>query len=40
MEQSAAQILRERIWVNASGFELDPSALPSIEESLCHEITD
>lgn len=34
MEQAARQILRERAWFRASGFEIDPDKLPSIDEVL------
>jgi hypothetical protein len=34
MEQSGKQIMRERAWFRASGFELEPDKLPSIEEVL------
>ena len=34
MEQAERQILRERVWFRASGFELDASQLPSIDEVL------
>jgi hypothetical protein len=31
MQQSAAQILRERVWFSAAGFELDAGMLPSLD---------
>jgi hypothetical protein len=34
MEQAERQVLRERVWFRASGFELDASQLPSIDEVL------
>jgi DNA-binding response OmpR family regulator len=34
MEQAGKQILRERAWFRASGFELDADKLPSIDEVL------
>jgi hypothetical protein len=34
MEQAARQVLRERVWFSASGFELDATRLPSIDEAL------
>ncbi len=34
MEQAERQIMRERVWFRASGFELDASQLPSIDEVL------
>ena len=34
MEQAGRQILRERAWFRASGFELDADKLPSIDEVL------
>jgi hypothetical protein len=36
MEQAGRQIMRERAWFRASGFELEPDKLPSIEEVLYH----
>lgn len=33
-QQSQAQILRERAWVRSAGFELEPDALPSLDEIL------
>jgi ABC-type transporter Mla subunit MlaD len=34
MEQAARQVLRERVWFSASGFELDANRLPSIDAVL------
>ena len=34
MQQAERQILRERAWFRASGFELEPSQLPSIKDVL------
>jgi hypothetical protein len=34
MQQAEQQILRERAWFRASGFELEPSQLPSIKDVL------
>jgi hypothetical protein len=34
MEQAERQIMRERVWFRASGFELDAGGLPSIEQVL------
>jgi len=34
MEQAERQIMRERVWFRASGFELDAGGLPSIDQVL------
>jgi len=34
MRQAEAQILRERRWLRAAGFELDPESLPSLDQLL------
>jgi hypothetical protein len=34
MRQSQAQVIRERVWLRAAGFELEPGALPSLDETL------
>ena len=40
LDAGGQELVRERVWVRAAGFEADPRALPSMEESLSLDKTN